>query len=317
MSLYNQLSSGHCHGAALAAYSGRAMDIMNPIKADSISPATKAWFGNQIQRFAMRHDITGPDIRQVILEEYKRKLIYDLRSRARVASDTKELQITSDEIDMYCRLAAEELIRMRQIRAAHKAGELPTEVLRQLPAYEAFRDYFEEAPSLVHEQVIATVKDLFESGNEDADSEPLSQPGHPKHPVSKPTRAWMEFQAVGLACADDAWGAPFGAVPQEDYITDSTLRIRRNARRAIRMGELQVPAEDVDNICWVAACEAYLLRSLGAAMDSGRLSYQEIKEMPIYGPYHEYFEKEPGLIAMAERVAVAAGLPIRPPDSRN
>lgn len=265
----------------------------------------------------MRHDITGPDIRHVNVEEYKQQLIEDFRSQSRAATAAKALECTSDEMEIYGRLAAEELIRIRQIGAAHKAGELPTEVLRQLPAYEAFRDYFEEAPSLVHDEVIAAAKHLVESVDEDADSEPLSQPGHPKYPVSKPTREWMEFQALGLACVDDAWGAPFGTVPQEDYVTDSTLRIRRNARRAIRSGQLQVPAEDIDNICWVAACEAYLLRSLRAAMDSGELSYQEIKRMPIFGAYHEYFEKGAALIATAEGLAAAAGLPIRPPDARN
>lgn len=290
---------------------------MDRIKTESITPATKAWFGNQIQSLATRHDITGPDIRHVKAEEYKHQLIEGFNFRARAAASAQELACTTAELEIYCRLAAEELIRIRQIRAAYKAGELPVGVLRQLPVYEAFRDYFDEAPSLIRDEVIAAAKELFKSDSEDADSEPLSQPGHPTHPVSKETRQWMEFQALGLACADDAWGAPFGTVPQEDYVTDSTLRIRRNARRAIGMGELHVNADDIDNICWVAACEAYLLRSLRAAMESGELSFGEVKRMPIYGPYHEYFENESGLIGMAEHLAAAAGLVIRPPDAKN
>lgn len=289
--------------------------LMQRITADSIAPAAKAWFGNQIQSLAMRHDLSGPNVSHIRVGEYKRQLVDELRSRARAAADAKELQLAQGEIDVYCRLAAKETIRIRQIRAAYRGGKLPADVLRKLPAYDAFRDYFEETSSLVRSEVIAAAQDLFKSDKEDTDPEPLSQPGHPKYPVSKATREWMEIQAMGLACADDAWGAPFGTVPQEAYVTDSALRIRRDARRAIRSGELQVPADDVDNICWVAACEGYLLRSLRAAMDSGKLSYLDVKRMPIYGPYHEYFEKGPGLIAMAEGLAAAVGLPTRPADA--
>lgn len=188
----------------------------------------------------MRHDLAGPHIGHISLEVYKTRLINELLLRAQAAVAAKELECTLAEIEIYSLLAAEELTRIRQIRAAYKAGELPVGVLRQLPVYEAFPDYFEEAPSLVHKEIIAAGRDLFKSDDANANSEPLSQPGHPKHPLSKQTREWMEFQALGLACADDAWGAPFGTAAQEDYVTDSAIRIRRNARRAICVGALQV-----------------------------------------------------------------------------
>jgi hypothetical protein len=164
---------------------------------------------------------------------------------------------------------------------------------------------------------MAAVRDLESAEAESFGSEPLSQPGHPTHPLSRETRAWLELQALGLACADDAYGAPFGTVPRDDYITDSTLRIRERARRAIHIGDLNVHPEDVDKICWVAACEAYLLRSLKASKQAGEISDQDIRKMPIYEPYKDYFEKGSGLAALATSIATAAGQPIQPPAAQN
>lgn len=282
-----------------------------------MTPGLRAWFGTMIRNLAIRHDVAGPDIGRVSEDDYKAQLIADLESLARAASDAKELVIAAEEVDVYCCLAAEELIRIRQIRAAHKAGELPAEVLRQLPVYPAFRDYFDESPQFVLDQLIAAARDLWRAMKKDAATEPLAQPGHPTHPVSKPTRNWMEMQALGLACADDAWGAPFGAVPQEVYVPDSALRIRENARRALRIGDLHVPPEDVDKICWVAACEAYLLRSLKAAKQSGELTDAQIRKMPIYAPYKDYFEIGSDLAAATEAIAAAMGRPIQPLGAQN
>jgi len=287
---------------------------MKKITVDAIDPITKVWFGNQIQSLAMQHDLVGPNISLVRIDEYTGQIIGEIRSRARIAANAQELALAMDGMDTYCRLAAAELIRIRQIRAAHKAGELPNETLRQLPVYTAFCDYFEEAPSLVYAELKVVAQELLESDEHDANSEPLSQPRHPAHPVSKLTRTWMELQTLGLACADDAGGAPFDTATRDAYVMECALRIRKNARRAIRIGELYVTTEDVDKVCWVAASEAYLLRSLKAARDSGKLSDQEIKLMPIYGTYHEYFENGTAFAAAATQIASTAGLPPRKTD---
>jgi hypothetical protein len=270
-----------------------------------------------MQGLAIRHDISGPEISRVSVDPYKQQLIEQLTHCAKRAIEARELVLPADELVIYCVLAAEELIRIRQIRAAHKSGELPTHTLRQLPLYQAFRDYFEENPSLIYNELIAATQELYNLGKDGAGTDSLSQPGHPKHPVSKATRDWIEVQVLGLACAEDAWGMPFGTVAKDVYITDCTLRVRKNARHAIRIGDLNAPAEDLDKICWVAACEAYLLRSLRAAKDAGKLTEQQIRAMPIYGPYHEYFDIGLQLAAMAQNVAGSAGVSIQPPGAKN
>jgi hypothetical protein len=290
---------------------------MKKIRPDSIAPETRAWFGNQIQNLALRHDLAGPAITRVRRGKYMKELVKQFRARALAAINARELVITTEEADIFCREAAKELIDIRQTRADHESGKLPTELMRQLPAYAAFPHYLNEAPSLVLGQLMEVVRDLEKAEAESFGAEPLSQPRHPTHPLSQETRAWIELQALGLACADDAYGAPFGSVPREDYITESALRIREKARRAIRIGDLNVPTEDIDNICWVAACEAYLLRSLQAGLQAGEISDQDIKKMPIYGPYKDYFEKGSSLAAMATRIAAAAGQPIRPSGEQN
>jgi hypothetical protein len=290
---------------------------MKQINADSITTDTKAWFGTLMQSLAIRHDIAGPEIKRVSVETYKQQLIVEITRRVKAAIKAQDLELATADLAGYCTLAAEELIRIRQIRAAHKAGELPTETLRQLPLFPAYQRYFEETSSLIYEELVAATQELITSENPDNGAEPLSPPGHPTHAVSKATRDWIELQVLGLACADDAWGAPFGAVSKDAYITDCTLRVRKNARRAICIGDLKTPAEDIDKICWVAACEAYLLRSLKAAKDAGKLTDQQIKAMPIYGPYHEYFEIGFQLAAMAQNVASSAGVSLRPPGAKN
>ena len=49
-------------------------DYMKRIKADSIAPELKAWFVTQIQALAMRHDLIGPDIRLVNVQDYHQQL---------------------------------------------------------------------------------------------------------------------------------------------------------------------------------------------------------------------------------------------------
>ncbi len=290
---------------------------MKKVSPTSIPLEVRAWFANQIQHIAMHHDLAGPQISRVRRGKYLKELIKEFNVRALAASETGELAISPEERELFCKRAARDLIAIRQVRADHESGKLPTDLMRQLPAYAAFKDYLDEAPALVMSELMAAARDLEKPEREEPDATPLWQPGHPSHPPSPAARAWMELQALGLALADDTAGAPVGSVPREDYITDSALRIRDKARRATGIGDLSVPAEDVDKICWVVACEAYLLRTLQAQKQAGELSEEEIKRMPIYGPYKDYFEVASDLVTMAMNIGAAVGQPIRPRGARN
>jgi hypothetical protein len=291
---------------------------MRKISPESIPPEVKAWFGKQIEHTAMRHDLAGPQIARVRRGKYMKELVREFESRAMAAREAGVLVTSTEELDVFCKRAAREVIAIRQTRADHRSGKLPTEVMRQLPAYAAFRAYLDEAPALVLcELMAAMTRELEKQKGEDVDSPPLAQPDHPSHPVSPETRAWMELQALGLALADDTGGAPFGNAPRDDYITHSALRIREKAWQAIAIGDLNVPAEDVDNICWVVACEAYLLRSLKAQKQAGELTDEDIAKMPIYGPYRDYFEIGADLVAMTMSIAAAMGQPNQPPGAQN
>jgi hypothetical protein len=290
---------------------------MNKISPESIRPEVRAWFGEQIEHIAMRHDLVGPQISRVRRGKYRKELVKELKARALAAREAREPVISDEELDIFCEQAARDLIDLRQTRADHKSGKLPTQLMRQLPAYAAFPQYLDEAPTLVLAELMAAARDMQEPKRENVDSEPLAQPDHPTHPPSPHTRAWMELHALGLALADDAGGAPFGSVPRDDYITDSALRIREKARRALTSGDLIVPAEDIDKICWVVACEAYLLRSLTAAKQAGELTDEDIRKMPIYGPYKDYFEIGSNLVGMATSIAAAVGQPAQPQGGQN
>jgi len=293
------------------------MRIMKTVSPESIPLEVRAWFGNQIQHIAMHHDLVGPQISRVRRGKYLKELLKEFKARALATSETGELAISPEELGLFCKRAAEDLIAIRQTRADHESGKLPTDLMRQLPAYAAFKDYLDEAPVLVMSELMAAARDLEKPKREEPDATPLCQPGHPSQPPSPATRAWMELQALGLALADDAAGAPVGSLPRDDYITDAALRICKKARRAIGIGDLAVPAEDVDKICWVVACEAYLLRTLQTQKQAGELSEEDIKRMPIYGPYKDYFKMGSELVSMAMNIGAAVGQPIQPRGAQN
>jgi hypothetical protein len=291
--------------------------IMKKVSPKSVPPEVRAWFGNQIQHIAMHHDLAGPQIGRVRRGRYFQELVKDLRARALTARETGQLAITAEELDLFCKRAARELMAIRRIRADHESGKLPTDLMRQLPAYAAFKDYLDEAPTLVLSELMTAARNLDKPKNEELDLTPLCLPDHPAHPVSSQVRSWMELHALGLALADDTGGPVFGTVSKEDYITNSALRIRAKARRAVRGGDLSVPTEDLDKICWVVAGEAYLLRSLQAQKQAGQLTKADIKRMPIYGPYKDYFEMGSDLVSMAMNIGAALGQPIPPRGARN
>lgn len=284
---------------------------------ESIAPEVRAWFGTQIEQIAMRHDLTGPQINRVRRGKYLKEVAKEFKARALAAREAGQLAICAGDLETFCNRAARELMAIRQTRADHESGKLPTDIMRQLPVYAAFNVYLDQAPTLVLSELIAAARELEKPKEEELDLTPLCEPAHPTHPPSPETRAWMELQALGLALAHDTSGPPFGSVPRDDYITDSALRIRERARRAIAIGDLNVPAADVDKICWIVAGEAYLLRSLKAAKETGQLSDQDIRKMPIYVPYKNYFEIGSDLVQMASSIAAAIGQPLKPPGAQN
>ena len=264
----------------------------------------------------MRHDLAGPGIGRLRRGKYTKQLVREFRTRALAAIQAGEIDVSSSELDFFCAQAANDLIRIREIRAAHEAGRLPTQVMQQLPAYAAFKAYLDEEPSLVMCETIAAALGMEKLNEEEVDPKPLAQPRHPKYPLSTETRAWMDVRALGLALADDTGGPAVGNIAKEDYITDSALRVRKQVRHAISIGDLVVPPMDVDHICWTVACEAYLLRSLKAAKQAGELTLEDIKKMPIYVAYRDYFEIGADLVAGAMRIAAIVEQ-IRPPGAQN
>src|SRR5579859_399738 len=155
------------------------MRIMKTVSPESIPLEVRAWFGNQIQHIAMHHDLVGPHITRVRRGRYLKELIKEFRARARAASETGELAISPEEFGLFCKRAAQDLIAIRQTRADHESGKLPSDLMRQLPAYAAFKDYLDEAPVLVMSELMAAARDLEKPKREESELTPLCQPDHP------------------------------------------------------------------------------------------------------------------------------------------
>ena len=285
---------------------------MKKLIADAITPTTKAWFGDQIQALALRHDLAGPDIGRVRLLRYTKDLVKELTKRGLAAIRDGILALPPEHLNALCRRAARELITIRQIRAAHEAGSLSTKDMRRLPAYAAFKDYLDENPSLIFSDLVSAVRDAWSSPPEPIGSADSAHPVQAMAPASPPARDWLQSQIIGLATVDDIWGPACASLSEEAYLAHCAQRLRTNAVRALRSGDLEVPAEQVEPLCRWAAAEALAIRRLKANSKSGG-----VQDGPLYETYKEYFEQGPEWAEMASTIAALAEAPPEPPGNPN
>ena len=275
---------------------------MTPLTRDAIDPEVRAWFGNQIQSIALAHDLAGPHIARVRKEQYERGLIAKLRRLALAAAATREAMIPIGQLDELCVLAADELIRIREIRDAHASGTLSTTAMRQLPCYLDYPDYFDEDPSLVLGGLWTALAKMQNgpaaAGTKSAESD---RPKRSESQLGSPqVRAWAKTQVLGLALAEDLCGPDLAASAQEGYAAKAADRLRQHALQAIELGDLPLDPADIDAVCRDVAAEALLIRSLKAAHASGTLSDHDLRQSPAYHAHRDYFDigAELGALAM-------------------
>jgi hypothetical protein len=265
---------------------------------DSLSNQTKRWFRDLVQNLAAEHDVGGPDISRVVESSYKVTAIRLIHQRALAAIAAHETVIPLPILNECCRLAAEELVRIRQIRDAHEKGNLPTESLRQLPSYAPYRRYFDEDPELLLDGLMsALANQRSQSSNSvspvQAAVERSTAPVGTSRELpnlSRTDRAWLEAQILGCAVADDVSGKRFRAGFKKEYLENTALRLRKLMLRAFTIGELSIAQQDVAAISRQAAEEVYRLRKLKAELVAGRLSRRALKKRTVYGKYAGYFD---------------------------
>ncbi len=274
---------------------------MTPPTPDAIDPEVLTWFGDQIQSIALEHDLAGPHIARVPKAKYKRRLIAKLRQLALAAGATREVMIPLQHLDELCALAADELIRIREIRDAHASGTLSTTAMRQLPCYPDYPDYFDEDPSLVLGGLFTAVAKMpngpsaseTKSAEHDRPRRSGSQLGSPH------VHAWAKTQVLGLALAEDLCGPRPAASAEEPYAAKSNARLRQHALQAIELGDLPLDPDDIDALCRHVAAEAFLIRSLKAAHASGTLPDHDLRQSPAYHAHRDYFDTGAELGALA------------------
>ncbi len=132
----------------------------------AISLEVRRWFGTEITRVALAHDLAGPHIQAVRRGPYTRQLACAFKQRALAARATGEAAIPLEKLAWLCRTAAAEVMRIRQIRHARAEGRLPVAAMRQLPAYQAYPQYLDEDPSLVLTAVVAALRRQSEAPDE-------------------------------------------------------------------------------------------------------------------------------------------------------
>lgn len=262
-----------------------------------ISPETKQWFGEQMQLIAIMHDLGGPDISLVELEQYRNQVAAEICRGALAAHASGRLILELADLDVLCQLAADELIGMRQVRKAHAAGKLPTHTMKQLPVYQAFQRYLDEDPDLVRHGFAAALAQQEERNA--TSSTPMTHIGAARsrhgtvRSFSTKTERWLETQILAFAIAEDMSGKPCNNGDQDNYIFHSAPRFRNIVLDAIWIGNLTIALDEVDELCRHAATKALKLRSLKVAYDKGQISRQKLKKFPEYKKYREYLEQAP------------------------
>jgi hypothetical protein len=117
-------------------------------------------------------------------------------------------------------------------------------------------------------------------------------------------KQWLAVRILGLLMAQDMEGRPSAAVTKDQYIQESAGRIRSHVIQAIRIGDISIRQEQIDELCKLAATEAYAVRSLKEARASGRISKRKMRRLPLYRRYQDFLDDSPKLLEIVANALV-------------
>jgi hypothetical protein len=258
------------------------------------------WIAQMLELIAIRDDIGGPFIENVVESDYRKSLESELHKVFLNKHLAGEVKIPMEHPDLICRLAAHDVHALRVTRHAKDAGKLSLEQMRQLDFYPTHHNYLEENQDLLMIGLFAAMDQ-----REKATSEAGHVPGLPdglatarkSKPENKPskmaldaeTRAWMESQVVLVASAQDIAGAPSVGLGVEDYVAQSFQYLRDLLLVAANNREIK-SAIDLDGLARMMAMEAQAVRQLRHELEAGKISKKQLKRNPRFKTYQGYFQ---------------------------
>lgn len=126
-----------------------------------------------------------------------------------------------------------------------------------------------------------------------------------------------EFQRVlppiilELALIEDVTGPFCDEVKKEQYIAQLAVKLREPISQALRAGGFGEELQRLDEICRVSASETLVIRALNECYLDGELALKDIKQLPFYHTYKDYFEQTAEIVARTFAIAIAAAAAVQ------
>jgi hypothetical protein len=117
----------------------------------NLSKPDRAWLEDQILGCAVADDVSGKRFRAGFKKEYLENTALRLRKVMFRAVSIGDFSVAQGEVEAISTHAAEEVYRLRKLKAALVAGRLSRRALKKRPVYGTYAGYFDDtsAPSTV------------------------------------------------------------------------------------------------------------------------------------------------------------------------
>jgi hypothetical protein len=273
-----------------------------------LSHKVSAWFARLIQQLAIKHDINGPQILLVSFKKYTSRLKEEIAAAAAIARANQGLDFPPQHLDDYCQLAAEDVVRIRQIQCAYLGGYLSNEELKQTSYYAPFRVYFDQYAQILTEG--------FESPEDESCPPWQAAEGAVQSPgeisdnahlellpeitaLSEQAQEWLDLHIQNLLLAEDLRKPAHLDLNEKAYIFITAPLSRGAITRAVHYGELDLGLENIPVLCRMVAAEAFAVRQLRKQLASNAAPTQQLKQTPLYLRFCDYLEQAPELQELA------------------
>lgn len=93
-----------------------------------------------------------------------------------------------------------------------------------------------------------------------------------------------------LALAEDLTGPRCLEVERDEYLAHVATQLREPVGRSFREAGVAIDGDKRDEICRAVAGEMFVIRGLKEAQQRGEISVKDIRHLPFYPVYKEYFD---------------------------
>jgi len=125
-------------------------------------------------------------------------------------------------------------------------------------------------------------------------------------PILPEIRKLLPKPILELVLLEDLTGPPFLHAERGEYNKHLAERLREPLLKLTRDAGITVSDEQMAEVCRLAASEAFVIRGLNEARIVGEIPIEQIRELPFYALYKDYFEQTPEIMERALNLALAA-----------